>query len=79
MDAAALEEALTGGILGGAGLDVTDPEPLPADSPLFRMDNVIVTPHYAPTTLEAAMRVSRIAAENVAAFLSGGEPVGRVV
>ena len=79
VDAAALEEALTGGILGGAGLDVTDPEPLPADSPLFRMDNVIVTPHYAPTTLEAAMRVSQIGAENIVAYLSGGEPVGRLV
>ena len=79
VDEEALIEALQNGKLGGAGLDVTDPEPVSPDSPLFQMDNVIVTPHYAPTTLEAAMRVSQIGAENIVAYLSGGEPVGRLV
>ena len=79
VDEEALIEALQSGKLGGAGLDVTDPEPVSPDSPLFQMDNVIVTPHYAPTTLEAAMRVSQIGAENIVAYLSGGEPVGRLV
>jgi phosphoglycerate dehydrogenase-like enzyme len=40
-----LVAALRSGQLGGAGLDVTDPEPLPADSPLWQMQNVILTPH----------------------------------
>ena len=79
VDSGALLEALRSGKLGGAGLDVTDPEPLPMDSPLFQMPNVVVTPHYAPSTRESALRTSQIAAENVIACLSGGEPVGRLV
>lgn len=78
VDEAALLDALQRGALGGAGLDVTDPEPLAPDSPLFRMPNVIVTPHYAPTTREAAERVSRIAAENILAVLSGQRPEGQL-
>ena len=49
------------------------------DSPLFKLPNVIVTPHYAPTTVESATRVSKIAAENINAVLAGKEPVGRIV
>lgn len=79
VDETALIEALQQGKLAAAGLDVTDPEPVAADSPLFQLPNVIVTPHYAPTTQEAAQRVSRIAAENIIAVLSGKEPVGRIV
>jgi phosphoglycerate dehydrogenase-like enzyme len=45
IDTAALIRALELGQLGGAGLDVTDPEPLPFDSTLWQMDNVIITPH----------------------------------
>ncbi len=78
VDEAALLDALQRGALGGAGLDVTDPEPLAPDSPLFCMPNVIVTPHYAPTTREAAERVSRIAAENILAVLSGQRPEGQL-
>ena len=79
VEESALIEALQNGKLAGAGLDVTDPEPVAPDSPLFQMDNVIVTPHYAPTTLEASIRVSQIAAENINAYLAGREPVGRIV
>ena len=43
------------------------------------MDNVIVTPHFAPSCVESAVRVSQIAAENINAVLSGNEPVGRIV
>ena len=79
VDEAALIEALENGRLAGAGLDVTDPEPVAPDSPLFKLPNVIVTPHYAPTTVESATRVSKIAAENINAVLAGQEPVGRIV
>lgn len=79
IDEEALIDALSNGRLAAAGLDVTDPEPVAPDSTLFRLSNVIVTPHYAPVTAEAAQRVSKIAAENVKAVLSGEEPVGRLV
>ena len=79
VDEAALIEALENGRLAGAGLDVTDPEPVAPDSSLFKLPNVIVTPHYAPTTVESATRVSKIAAENINAVLAGKEPVGRIV
>ena len=71
--------ALRSGRIAGAGLDVTDPEPVAPESPLFAMPNVIVTPHYAPTTIESATRVSRIAAQNTIAVLAGKEPVGRII
>ena len=47
VDQDALVAALTSGQIAGAGLDVTDPEPLPADHPLWKFDNVIITPHVA--------------------------------
>ena len=71
--------ALESGHLAGAAVDVTDPEPVAPDSPLFKLPNVIVTPHYAPTTVESATRVSKIAAENINAVLAGQESVGRIV
>ena len=79
VDEAALIEALENGRLAGAGLDVTDPEPVAPDSPLFKLPNVIVTTHYAPTPVESTTRVSKIAAENINAVLAGQEPVGRIV
>lgn len=79
VDEAALIEALRSGRIAGAGLDVTDPEPVAPESPLFAMPNVIVTPHYAPTTIESATRVSRIAAQNTIAVLAGKGPVGRII
>ena len=79
VDEPALIDALLNEKLAGAGLDVTEAEPLDPESPLFKLPNVIVTPHYAPTTREAATAVSRIAGENIVNFLRDGSCVGRIV
>lgn len=70
IDEDALIAALQSGHLGGAGLDVTAQEPCPPDSPLFAMPNVLLTPHYAPATAEAATAVSRVAAQNIIDFFN---------
>jgi len=70
IDEDALIAALQSGYLGGAGLDVTAQEPCPPDSPLFAMPNVLLTPHYAPATAEAATAVSRVAAQNIIDFFN---------
>lgn len=74
VDQEALLQALESGHLAGAGIDVTDPEPLPADSPLWQEDKLLITPHVAgsfhlPETFE---RIVDIAAENLQAWLEGG-------
>ena len=79
IDEPALIEALQSGHLGGAGLDVTAAEPCPPENPLFHMSNVLLTPHYAPTTREAAIATSRMAAQNVLDFLAGRPVEGRLV
>jgi D-3-phosphoglycerate dehydrogenase len=58
IDADALVAAIEAGEIAGAALDVFDPEPLPADSPLRTCDRVILTPHLAASTIEAQARVS---------------------
>ena len=75
----ALAEALQSGRLAGAGLDVTDPEPVPEGSPLFQIPNLIITPHSAPTTREASSRVSEIGCQNILDVFAGKEPEGRLV
>ena len=60
------------GFLAGAGLDVTDPEPLPADHVLWTMDNVIITPHVSAVGADSAKRVAAIAAENLRRYVEGG-------
>jgi D-3-phosphoglycerate dehydrogenase len=79
VDEAALIDALQSGQLGGAGLDVTAQEPCPPSSPLFAMPNVLLTPHYAPTTTEAAVAVSRMAAQNVIDILNDMPVEGRLI
>lgn len=73
LDTEALTEALKEGRLGGAALDVTDPEPLPADHPLWDMENVILTPHisgryHLPETLE---QILDICISNLERYLAG--------
>jgi glycerate dehydrogenase len=66
-----LAGALNNGIIAGAGLDVLSTEPPPADSPLFRAKNCIITPHISWATREARTRLMDIAVSNLAAFRSG--------
>jgi D-3-phosphoglycerate dehydrogenase len=71
VDETALAEALAANRIHGAGLDVFSLEPLPADNLWARLDNVVVTPHMAGQTREAAANVSTMAAEGVLAVLRG--------
>lgn len=72
-----LADALNGGVIAGAGIDVVPQEPPVNGSPLFAAKNCIVTPHIAWATLEARGRLMDIAVNNVRAFLDG-RPVNRV-
>lgn len=74
----ALIRALQEGWIGGAGLDVTDPEPLPADSPLWDMENVIITPHNSGGTPKYNERAMAIFLDNLRRYLSG-QPLQNVV
>ncbi|MEZ4590340.1 MAG: D-2-hydroxyacid dehydrogenase [Chloroflexota bacterium] len=71
---AALVRGLRKGWLAGAGLDVFETEPLPEDSPLWQMDNVILTPHVSGFTPHYDERATHIFAENLRRYLAG-EPL----
>ena len=66
-----LVAALKDGRLRGAGLDVIDPEPLPRDHELWRLPNVIITPHISSQTVEARKRMAIVAIENVRRYVTG--------
>ncbi len=74
VDTEALVRALEEGWISRAALDVSDPEPLPADHPLVGMPNCIVVPHVGSATVTARDRMAEIAAENLLAGL-WGEPL----
>jgi glyoxylate reductase len=71
VDTAALVDALRSGVIGGAALDVTDPEPLPADHPLVGLPNCIVVPHIASASRATRARMAQMAAANLLAGLRG--------
>ncbi|WP_182283688.1 NAD(P)-dependent oxidoreductase [Comamonas testosteroni] len=71
VDEAALLAALQSGHLGGAGLDTFDTEPLPQGHPLARLPQVLLTPHVAGVTRQAALRVATLTAANIVDHLAG--------
>lgn len=71
VDTNALAEALNSGHLGGAGFDVYDEEPPPADHPLLACDQVVLTPHCADMTPEGVDLLNEGAVDNIIAFLEG--------
>jgi D-3-phosphoglycerate dehydrogenase len=73
-DEGALAEALAGGKIAGAGLDVWEDEPPPHDHPLLKFDNVLVSPHTAGATEESRENMARFAAEQVLEILDGKRP-----
>ena len=70
--------ALEDGRIGGAGLDVTDPEPLPADHPLWKAPNVLITPHVAAATDLGEEPRWLIARENLRRYVAGGKLLSEV-
>ncbi|WP_367176233.1 D-2-hydroxyacid dehydrogenase [Haloarcula rubripromontorii] len=79
VDQDALVAALKDGGVAGAALDVFETEPLPESSPLWEMDEVIVSPHCGAFTREYVDNVATIVRENVRRLRAGDEPVNRVL
>jgi glyoxylate reductase len=71
VDQDALREALRAGTIAGAALDVTDPEPLPADHPLLDAPNLLVVPHVGSATVRTRAKMAAMAVENLMAALDG--------
>ena len=68
-----LTKALQEGIIGGAGLDVSDPEPVLPDNPLLKMPNVVILPHIASASVATRTRMGEMAAEFALKGMLGGE------
>lgn len=78
IDQDALVTALREGRLAGAGLDVTDPEPLPADHPLWETPNVLITPHYTPALPDKSDRSLGMILENLMRYRAGQPMINRI-
>lgn len=78
VDQDALIEALQSGHLGGAGLDVTTPEPLPPDSPLWEMENVLITSHTSGGSPKTRERAATTLVENLRRYQSGESLINEV-
>jgi glyoxylate reductase len=71
VDPDALYETLKEHRIFGVGLDVTEPEPLPLNSPLLTLDNILIVPHIASASLTSRAQMSWMAAQNLIAGLKG--------
>lgn len=71
VDQKALYEALKNGVIGGAGLDVTDPEPLPSDDLILSLPNAVVVPHIGSASQRTRDRMAQMAADNLIAGVNG--------
>ncbi|MEX1124611.1 MAG: D-glycerate dehydrogenase [Acidimicrobiia bacterium] len=71
VDTGALVDALEKGVIGGAALDVTDPEPLPPGHPLLTMDNCLIVPHLGSASINARRGMAQLAVDNLIAGLAG--------
>ncbi len=78
IDQDALVEALRSGTIGGAALDVMEPEPLPLDHPLYSFPNVVLTPHIGSASHATRQRMASMAAANILAVLAGQPPPSAV-
>lgn len=74
VDPQALYQALKAGTIWAAGLDVTEPEPLPVGDPLLTLDNCLVVPHIASASVNTRNAMSELAADNIINVLSGRAP-----
>lgn len=79
VDKDALTDALAARRLYAAALDVTDPEPLPRDHPLLKLDNVIITPHLGSATEQTRFRMAEMSVDNLIAGLAGNQLPNQVV
>lgn len=79
VDSTDLVNALEAGEIFGAGLDVTDPEPLPADHPLVALPNCLVVPHIASASTRTRHRMAERTADNLIAALTGAEMPSQLV
>jgi glyoxylate reductase len=74
VDEKALYEALKSGKIAGAALDVFEQEPTPLDSPLLKLENVVVAPHISSASYETRSKMAEMVAENLSAFFKGEKP-----
>jgi glyoxylate reductase len=74
VDEKALYKALKEGWIAGAGIDVFEQEPTPADNPLLKFDNVVVAPHISSASLETRAKMSEMVADNLVNFFEGKQP-----
>ena len=78
VDEPVMIEALKNGVIAGAGLDTFEQEPLPEDSPLWDLPNVLITPHVTPQLPDRGERMLSYVYQNLKAYREGGEFVNRV-